>query len=475
MTEPLPPSSTPSASTDLSRNRGRPGPASVPVSGSVDGRYHGLDWLRGIAALLVVALHGGIAYTLSPFPGLAWPTHDPRPSSFVDAATWWIDGFIMPLFLLLGGFVAAQLFLKRGPGGFLRHRARRLLVPLLFGCVVILPLDLYVWLLGWAGEGKIPLKKLRSLKLGEAGRDLWGVGHLWFLEYLFLFSAAAWGLCHIATWWSTRRAADDAVHHTSPKRKRGNTVRWTFIPSLALRAGVRSDHDGASYGYLAGSFWMPFLLAAPSALALWWEPRIVIGFRHSWHPLAANLLYYAPCFAGGWWLYRSVRAGETSTRYAPWHLVLSIACFVLLLPLIRAHVVTEFTGPRRVALAALFACFAWLSAVGWFGVCLRWLRSPPPRAVRYLSEASFWVYLFHHPVVGLAQVALAASTLPVAMKFVIVTATGVSLSLLTYQVGVRFTWVGQLLNGRRDSRGGTPIATTDANREASHESFRTAA
>ncbi|MFO1092008.1 MAG: acyltransferase family protein [Planctomycetaceae bacterium] len=102
----------------------------------------------------------------------------------------------MPVFFLMGGFLAAQLFARLGPAEFLKHRARRLLVPFAFACVVILPLDLYAWLLGWVVEGRIPLQKLRSLKLGSRAR-LWGVAHLWFLEYLFVFCAGAvivqWG------------------------------------------------------------------------------------------------------------------------------------------------------------------------------------------------------------------------------------------------------------------------------------------
>ncbi len=446
-----------------------PAPA-APAAGDGE-RFHGLDWLRAIAALLVVALHAGIAYTLTPFPGLAWPTHDPHPSPLVDAVTWWIDGFIMPLFLLLGGFVAAQLYEKRGPDRFLQHRARRLLVPLLFGCVVILPLDLYVWLLGWAAEGKIPLKKLRSLKLGAAGEGLWGIGHLWFLEYLFLFCAAAWGIQQLAAWWTSRQLANGRQAIITRSVSEGLARRHDSAPRLrfGLRwrtpRGKSATSNSAGVGparwALTGSFWLPFLLAVPSAVALWWEPRIVIGFRHSWHPLAANLLYFAPCFAGGWWLYHRLRAGTPVTRSAPWHLVLAAICFVALLPLIRAHVVTEFTGPRRVVLATLFAGFAWLSAVGWFGLSLRRFP-PPPRAVQYLSAASFWVYLFHHPVVGLAQVALAGSALSAELKFAIVTVTGVGLSLLTYEVGVRFTWVGALLNGRRESRGNTSVASPSA-------------
>jgi fucose 4-O-acetylase-like acetyltransferase len=349
----------------------------------------------------------------------------------VDALTWWINSFIMPLFLLLGGFVAAQLMSRHGPGEFLRHRTRRLLWPFVFGCVVILPLDLYIWLLGWANDGRIPLKKLRSLKLGDAGRDLWGVGHLWFLQYLLLFCVAAWAAHHLATWWTERRQSSGAA---------------VGVPRLADRWPGRFKEFG-------GSFWTPILLAAPSAAALWYAPRIVIGFRHAWLPLPANLVYYAPCFAGGWWLFRRVRRGDDVTRHGAWHLILSLVCFVALLPLLREHVVEELTGARRVLLAGLFAGGGWLAATGWFALALK-PRPPAPGWVRYLAEASLWVYLFHHPVVGLAQVALAGSRLPAGCKFVLVTLSGVALSLLTYEVGVRRTWVGRLLHGPRGAEAG---------------------
>jgi peptidoglycan/LPS O-acetylase OafA/YrhL len=257
---------------------------SAPVT-NPDGRLYGLDWLRAVAALAVVALHAGIAYTVQPFPGLAWPVHDPQPSVVVDALTWWIDAWIMPLFFIISGFLAAQLFVRLGPAEFLRHRTRRLVGPLAFACVVILPLDLYVWLLGWVVEERIPLKKLRSLKLGDAGADLWGIAHLWYLEYLLVFCVGAWGLA-----WGWRRFAE------------GRGRLW--LP--AKRSGV-----------------LP-ALAACSAIALWCDPQLVIGFRHAWHPLPANVLYYAPCFAAGWWMQTRGTLAAGGTRWAIVGLVASL-------------------------------------------------------------------------------------------------------------------------------------------------------
>lgn len=379
-------------------------------------RYYGLDWLRAGAALAVVALHAGIAYTVAPFPGLAWPVYDSHPSAMVDALTWWIDTWIMPVFFLMSGFLAAQLFARLGPAEFLRHRAQRLLSPLAFACVAILPLDLYVWLLGWVVEERIPLKKLRSLKLGEAGSGLWGIGHLWFLEYLVLFCAGAWGL-H----WGWTRAAGWRSRRWLPAQ------RQMVLPALAVC----------------------------SAAALWWDPQLVIGFRHAWHPLPANMLYYAPCFAAGWWLQSAGPACASSRRWLIAGLTASPLLFAAVLPLIHEHAATGLEGWRRVALVAGFTMCGWLTATSVFRLSvLPW--SPPPRFVRYVADASLWVYLFHHPAVGLAQVALHGSEWTAEAKFALAWISATGLSLLTYEAFVRRTWIGALLNGRREGATAKP-------------------
>ena len=75
----------------------------------------------------------------------------------------------------------------------------------MLGCVLILPLDLYAWLLGLAADGQIPLRKLHSLKVeGPLADGLWGVSHLWFLQYLWLFCMGA----ALVTWFAERRRKD---------------------------------------------------------------------------------------------------------------------------------------------------------------------------------------------------------------------------------------------------------------------------
>ncbi|MGE0376506.1 MAG: acyltransferase family protein [Planctomycetaceae bacterium] len=422
-------------------------------------RLDGLDWLRAGAAVLVVALHAGIAYLVAPMPGLAWATHDPVGSPFVDGVTWWINGFIMPLFFVQSGFLAAQLMRQMGPHEFLQHRTRRLLGPLAFGCVLILPLDLYAWLLGWAADGRIALRKLQSLKIDSPlGDNLWGVSHLWFLESLWVFCVAAWAVTWVARWRKNAGEADDCKLQISNLK--------SAIPNLQFaisRSSTASMPRGVK-GFIAAG------LMTASTAALWWEPQVLIGFRHSWRPLPANLLFYGPWFVLGWivqeWQFNTrgtlaegnaLRRSELIpssqalpfTRLCECRILASLGLFAVLLPRIHQHVAAASSGLERVALVGVFVLHAWLIVTGLIGVSLRWLNRRPPRAVKYLAEASFWIYLFHHPVVGLTQISVSQTGWPVAIKFGVTLLSGLALSLLTYHVLVRRTWVGALLNGRR--------------------------
>ena len=158
---------------------------SATAASSTRSNFAGLDALRAFAALGVVLLHACVPYLRHPMPGLSWSVAD-TPHTAIDLLFWSIELFIMPLFLVLAGFFAWRTLKQRGPRSLFRGRARRLLVPLLFGAVVILPLDLYCWVGSWVAEGLVSPVKLKSLKVDPPlGENLWGLSHLWFLQYCF--------------------------------------------------------------------------------------------------------------------------------------------------------------------------------------------------------------------------------------------------------------------------------------------------
>ena len=106
-------------------------------SASSGKRYHDLDALRAVAMLLGIVLHGMI--TFIDFPVGLWPAQDVNQSEAYLFLLHAIHGFRLPLFFLISGFFTAMLWRKRGLKALLKHRAKRILLPL----VIFLPL---IWL-----------------------------------------------------------------------------------------------------------------------------------------------------------------------------------------------------------------------------------------------------------------------------------------------------------------------------------------
>jgi hypothetical protein len=69
--------------------------------------------------------------------------------------------------------------------------------------------------------------------------------------------------------------------------------------------------------------------------------------------------------------------------------------------------------------------------------------------LRYLAESSFWVYIIHVPIVALVQIVLLPYRWPIAIKFLVISVTSVSLSLLSYEYLVRRSLIGEIINGTR--------------------------
>ena len=82
----------------------------------------------------------------------------------------------------------------------------------------------------------------------------------------------------------------------------------------------------------------------------------------------------------------------------------------------------------------------------------RWIASRESFAIRYISDASYWIYLVHLPLVIAGQMLVVEWLIHYHLKFLLVVG-GVTLVLLvTYQFGVRYTVIGRMLNGPRTRR-----------------------
>ena len=66
-----------------------------------------------------------------------------------------------------------------------------------------------------------------------------------------------------------------------------------------------------------------------------------------------------------------------------------------------------------------------------------------------MADSAYWLYLAHLPLVIALQLAVADWPGWVIAKFLLLNAVAILLLLASYHFGVRYTWIGALLNGPR--------------------------
>lgn len=393
-------------------------------------RNHALDALRAAAMMLGLLVHGAVSYMSLPVRGLPWPTDAASRSPVFDWLFWWIHGFRVPLFFLLSGYFAALLYEARGSRRFLAHRARRILAPFVVGSVCLLPCLYLIASYGWLRSGRCTIREILTGDFDdlEIRANVFGPAHLWFLEFLLFFSLL---------FWTYRRLRD------------------RFPPSP--RSSFPLDK-------LLVSFWRPLALAIPSALVLAADLGVLTDFRHRFLPAPSDLAYDGSFFLVGTWLYRFRGSLDRLIRHSVLYLWLSVPAGIAMIALVATPLSREANHPMawRAGLITSAALFTGLSVFGYLGIFLRFFRQRRPW-VQYLSDASYWIYLAHLPVILLSHVVLREVPFPAFGKYLAAVGVTFSVCLLTYHAWIRYGVIGWWLNGprrrsapTRDSVSGSP-------------------
>jgi peptidoglycan/LPS O-acetylase OafA/YrhL len=160
------------------------------------------------------------------------------------------------------------------------------------------------------------------------------------------------------------------------------------------------------------------------------------------------LAYYGVFFLFG----AAVRGLDPDTRSLTrgWPAMLAVAIVIFLTAGAAAE---RALGGELEALipAVMQAAFAWTMTLGLIGLSAKLFHRE--RAwVRYLSDASYWIYLAHLPLVFLLQGAVARWELPAWQKLGVMVTACLAALLLTYALLIRPTPIGWMLNGRRPAR-----------------------
>jgi glucan biosynthesis protein C len=381
-----------------------------------------IDWLRVIAVVLLLVPY----HTYRIFD--TFETWYVKNDQLSTALNWFIifgNAFAMQLLFLLAGAATWFALRRRSGGQYAKERLMRLLIPFIFGVLVLVPPQSYFGLRNHSDYAESFLQyypRFFDFKLEDLGGYYLGgftLGHLWFIFYLFVLALVALPL-------------------------------FLF---LKRESGGRLIHRLATFFTLPGTI---FLLAVPI---------FVMDRLLDFDP---DPLYYITFFTYGYILMADARFGEAIDRHKAVALVLGpgVLAFVMGLtgeqpwpaglpwwiePIVDIYYDSGFA--------------AWFIILALLGYGRQYLNSPPKRGLSakflaYFGEGSYPFYILHQTVIvaigfyvvqwdALAKLGAGASVL---VKYVTIAIASFVTTTILYDLLVRRNNVTRFLFGMRPKK-----------------------
>jgi peptidoglycan/LPS O-acetylase OafA/YrhL len=359
-------------------------------------RRFDLDWLRVLAFSAVFFYHCGRFFNSN-----GWHIKNVETSFVADILTGIFDLWGMPLLFAISG---ASLFFALRPGGalrFLRDRVLRLLVPLVVGILILAPPQIYLERLT---HGEFQGSFFQFLPRFFDGDFAWTGVHLWYLEYLFLFTLV---LLPLFIW----------LKRPSGQRVLAGLSRFSARPAAI------------------------YLWAIPLALIVMLVDPFSLRGEGLPEPILRLVVYPLP-LVYGFLIFADEGIQQAIIRQRRVALILALAFTPA--PLLVTLALTEWgwqpglAGFLLVMTAAML--LAWWSILTILGYGMRYLTANRP-VLAYTNEAVLPFYILHQPVILLIGYFVIPLALPIALKYLIIVPLAFGISLGLYEYGVR-RWNG---------------------------------
>lgn len=328
-------------------------------------RLYFLDWVRILAFMLLILYHVGMYYV-----SWDWHVKSPHASNAIEPLMMLSSPWRLGLLFLIAGAASSFMLVKMSTGRFIKHRSWRLLVPLVFGMLVIVPPQPYfevVEKVAYQGS-YVDFMRLYVTAYGDFCRgtdclDLPTWNHLWFVAYLWVYTLVIGAVMLMLGGERFNRLADTVL---TP------LAGWKLIVLPAAALGLArvlllqhfpTTHDVVNDWYNHANYLILFMLGAMLARrsAAW--PRFEAV---RWHALSIALSCWGLFSA----FYSLPDAMANDPDVAQW-----------------------FSAMRIV-----YALSAWCAIVAVCGFAHRHLNRDHASR-RYLTEAVFPVYIAHQTLI----------------------------------------------------------------------------
>jgi peptidoglycan/LPS O-acetylase OafA/YrhL len=390
-------------------------------------RRHDLDWVRVCAFGLLVLYHVGMYYVT-----WDWHVKSPQVGAALEPFMLLSSPWRLSLLFIVSG-AASALLLARQPKGFLGSRSWRLLLPLIFGMLVIVPPQAYYELLdsrypGGYHDGYLAFWSRYLAGDGSFCDDdgcltlpTWN--HLWFVAYLWVYTVAVWLLGRLAP-----KALGSLGQWLAARLSGWSVLLWPALLIAAIRWALvgrfESTHALIDDWYNHAQYFSVFLLGFLMARATgFWEAL----YRSRWIALLLAASSYGFII---WYVYAS---GYDDANLPP--------------------------DALRAVQRAVWGVNQWCSIAAIFGFAYRF-RHADSAALRYLVPAVFPVYILHQTVILIAAYNLQPLSISPLPEGLLLVALTLAACFAGYEIVRRIRWLRPLFGLKLEAN--TPKAIRES-------------
>ena len=372
---------------------------SATIEADKPARRYDLDWLRVLAVLLLVPFHSALIFSLD--PGDIVYVKDQVESEILIQFAYFVHQWHMPLLFLIAGASTWFALEFRTDRQYLKERLTRLVIPIVFGIVALIPPMIYIQFLGKPDFTSFWQFYPQFFNINP--QDLSGYSgtltpaHLWFVIFLFAFSVIALP-CFL---YLKQEAGERLVVRLTPFFERHGAIFMLTLP-LAITAVLPAPGGMPFFLYLT-LFIYGYVLIPNARL------QKVLG-EHAARALMLGVAATAVIYVFGPW-------SSTLPPYS-W-------------------------GSILIHLTYYFSRWCWLIAI--LGLGHKYLNTK--KVPRYASEAAYPFYILHLPINTLVGYYVIQWDTSIAMKYLVITAATTILTAVLYDVLVKRTNVTRFLFG----------------------------
>ena len=364
-------------------------------------RIYFIDNIKVFLILLVIVHHVGQAY--GPTGGFWY-----YKSSLKDNVDWLGSffavnaSFFMGLFFMISGYFIPYSYDRNGKNKFLKDKIIRLGIPLIFGVLIIQPLQMYFYYSRYSDNMPISfIKYYQNIYLGIGGKPSWFkdvigwpemfFGHLWFIQHLLLYIIIYWVLRSVFTKYKIQTSAKNSIYLNITVI----TVLVTFVSAI-VRIEYPIDKWIGLFGFIQTE-----VAHLPQYIILFITG--IISFRKKWFTKFNKTVGYISLSIG---------------------LIMAMVVYLhTIIPVTVTRILYDNWTLYETFMSA-FICWGLI-------VFFRERLNGTSNIIKFLVENAYAAYIFHVPIVLIMQYSFdKASFLGALEKFIIVSILSIIITFL---------------------------------------------